>query len=187
MARQSVAILKKTDDQDPDEILNGKTAPSSVTAGAGDESGVPENRKPGGDTAPVRLLNENEESGVSLAPETLRRVVATEEERREIIREFIARNLKSGTDYGTVMSGGRESKPSLFKPGAEKICLLFGLRPRFAGDKATLAMAGNRPGLFAYICRLLDGTGRVVGEGRGAAELTERDGWTVNNAIKIAE
>src|SRR3954447_2274541 len=110
MARQNVAILKKTEDQDPDEILNGNTALSSVTAGAGDESGVPENRKPGGD-APVRLLTENEESCVSLAPETLRRVVASEEERREIIREFIARNLKSGTDYGTVMSGGRESKP----------------------------------------------------------------------------
>jgi hypothetical protein len=187
MARQNVAILKKSDEQDSNETPDGKTSLVAPLAGAGDGGGVPETRNAPGDPAPVRLVSENDEAGVSLAPEALRRLVAAEEERREIIREFIARNLKSGTDYGTVQSGGRESKPSLFKPGAEKICLLFQLRPRFVGDRATLAMAGGRPGVFAYICRLIDPTGRVVGEGRGAAELTERDGWTVNNAIKIAE
>ncbi|HMA34000.1 MAG TPA: hypothetical protein VKY74_05905 [Chloroflexia bacterium] len=126
-------------------------------------------------------------SGLSAAPDALRALVAGEEQRREIIREFIARNLKSGTDYGTVLSNGRESKPSLFKPGAEKICLLFQLRPKFLADAPTLAMAGNPAGLFAYICRLFDPQGHIVGEGRGAAELTERAGWTANNAIKIAE
>src|SRR5204862_2869151 len=103
------------------------------------------------------------------------------------IREFIARGLKSGTDYGTIKSNGRESKPSLFKPGAEKICLLLGLRPKFLPDTASLAMAGNPPGLFAYLCRLYDRSGRIAGEGRGSASLNERDGWTVNNAIKICE
>ena len=124
---------------------------------------------------------------LTIAPDALREIVAAEEARREIIREFISRQLKSGTDYGTITSNGRESKPSLFKPGAERICLLLQLRPRFSADRATLAMAGNPPGLFAYICRLMDSHGNIVGEGRGAAALTEREGWTVNNTIKICE
>ena len=133
------------------------------------------------------LPPEIDESGLNITPGALRQMVALEEERREIIREFIARNLKSGTDFGTIMAGRRETKPSLFKPGAEKMCLLFQLRPKFTPDRATLAMAGNPPGLFAYVCRLIDRQGRIVGEGRGAADLSERNGWTVNNAIKICE
>ncbi len=133
------------------------------------------------------LPSEIDESGLNITPGALRQMVALEEERREIIREFIARNLKSGTDFGTIMAGRRETKPSLFKPGAEKMCLLFQLRPKFTPDRATLAMAGNPPGLFAYVCRLIDRQGRIVGEGRGAADLSERNGWTVNNAIKICE
>ncbi|MGI8588967.1 MAG: hypothetical protein ACR2M0_14975 [Chloroflexia bacterium] len=143
--------------------------------------------KPDTEGQEAEILSEAEDSGLNVAPETLRRMVTEEEERRELIREFISRNLKSGTDYGTISLGRRESKPSLFKPGAEKICLLFQLRPSFEADRSTLEMAGSPPGLFAYICRLVDRQDRVVGEGRGAAELTERAGWTVNTAIKICE
>jgi hypothetical protein len=156
---------------------------------AGDEV-VAANVEPmpaGAESGLSALPPEIDESGLNITPGALRQMVALEEERREIIREFIARNLKSGTDFGTIMAGRRETKPSLFKPGAEKMCLLFQLRPKFTPDRATLAMAGNPPGLFAYVCRLIDRQGRIVGEGRGAADLSERNGWTVNNAIKICE
>ncbi len=134
----------------------------------------------------AEILSEAEDSGLNVPPETLRRMAAEEEERRELIREFISRNLKSGTDYGTISLGRRESKPSLFKPGAEKICLLLGWRPTFSADTDTLAMLGPGPGTFAYLCRLVDSQGRIVGEGRGVTELREQSRWTVNVAMKVA-
>ena len=130
---------------------------------------------------------EPEASTLQISADELRQMVAEEEERREVIRAFVAANLKVGVDYGTIITGKQKSKPSLWKPGAEKVCSLLQLRPAFAPDQATQAMAGNSPGLFAYVCWLVNQDGRVVGEGRGAAELGERRGWTANNAIKMAE
>ena len=179
MARRSVTTLTKSDEQDPIETVS--SSPATPVAGAGDEVGAAnvEPMPAGAESGLSALPPEIDESGLNITPGALRQMVALEEERREIIREFIARNLKSGTDFGTIMAGRRETKPSLFKPGAEKICLLFQLRPKFTPDRATLAMAGNPPGLFAYVCRLIDRQGRIVGEGRGAADLSERNGWTV--------
>jgi hypothetical protein len=44
----------------------------------------------------------------------------------------------------------------VWKPGAEKVCSLLQLRPAFAPDQATQEMAGNAPGLFAYVCWLVN-------------------------------
>jgi hypothetical protein len=109
-----------------------------------------------------------------------------------ILAEYITRNFKSDIDFGVIKgetSDGRnfDSKPELLKPGAEKLIAVLGLRVRFVPDKATLAMAGNPPGLFALKCLLINWRGEIVGEGRGAASLTERKSWKVNNAIKICE
>lgn len=119
--------------------------------------------------------------------EELERLIALDEARRKVFRAYISRNLKAGVDYGTIPVPNRESKPTLFKPGAEKICLLMHLRPEFEPDTETLAMAGNPAGLFAFVCKLYDRNGVLAGEGRGAADLGEKRGWTVNNAVKIAE
>ncbi len=182
MPRRPVHDPTISPDRDLDETV-AQRPPDLLPPAAGEPevSNPAEPHLNGADPAPTH------ESILTIAPDALREIVAAEEARREILREFISRQLKSGTDFGTINSNGRESKPSLFKPGAEKICLLLQLRPKFSADRATLEMAGNPPGLFAYICRLVDGHGNIVGEGRGAAALTEREGWTVNNTIKICE
>jgi len=118
--------------------------------------------------------------------------IQEETEQRKLITEFISQHLKEGIDYGKIKiktKDGREveSKPSLFKPGSEKFCSLFHFRPIFARDDETWEMSGKVPGLFTYKCELIAGNGVVVGEGRGAARLSEKIGWTENNAIKIAE
>ena len=118
--------------------------------------------------------------------------IQEETEQRALITEFITQHMKSGVDYGTISfttkSGAvKESKPSLFKPGSEKFCSLFHFRPVFEKDSDTWEMSGKTPGLFCYKCQLIAGNGSIVGEGRGAAKLTEKMGWTENNAIKIAE
>ncbi|MDQ2806359.1 MAG: hypothetical protein M3Z04_05495, partial [Chloroflexota bacterium] len=176
MPRRTTSDPTSSPDRDPDETLENRP-PDAPPPAAGDPAV----------SQPIDPSPAPSESILTIAPDALREIVAAEEARRDIIREFISRQLKSGTDYGTITSNGRESKPSLFKPGAERICLLLQLRPKFSADRATLAMAGNPPGLFAYICRLMDSHGNIIGEGRGAASLTEREGWTVNNTIKICE
>jgi len=119
-------------------------------------------------------------------------LIANEVERRRLITQFISKHMKEGVDYGTITITGRngkeyKSKPSLFKPGSEKFCSLLHLRPTFVRDDETWEMAGKKSGLFCYKCVLLDQKERVIGEGRGASDITEKQSWSVNNAVKIAE
>ena len=83
-----------------------------------------------------------------------------------------------GVDYGTIITCKQKSKPSLWKPGAEKVCSLLQLRPAFAPDQATQAMAGNAPGLFAYVCWLVNGDGielSLRGVGHEVEEIGDLD------------
>jgi len=118
--------------------------------------------------------------------------IKEETEQRKLITEFITQHMKPGVDFGTITIKTRdgrelESKPSLFKPGSEKFCSLFHFRPSFERDNDTWEMSGKVSGLFCYKCDLVSNNGVVVGEGRGSASIGEKQGWTANNAIKIAE
>lgn len=129
---------------------------------------------------------------VSLTPletgsKDLAGVMQEEAKKRGLITQYISQHMKSGSDYGTIKIGGRDSKPSLFKPGSEKFLSLFKLTARFEKDSETWEMAGSEKGVFAYKCLLYAQNGSVVGEGRGISKLSEKAGWTINNAVKIAE
>ena len=118
--------------------------------------------------------------------------IKEETEQRKLITEFITQHMKAGVDFGTITIKTRdgrelESKPSLFKPGSEKFCSLFHFRPSFERDDDTWEMSGKVSGLFCYKCDLVSNNGVIVGEGRGSASIGEKQGWTANNAIKIAE
>lgn len=124
---------------------------------------------------------------VNLTPKQLRVQMKRDEEMRAVINEYIKNNMVSGKDYGTINIGGKESKPSLFKPGAEKFCGLFKIRPTFKKDPETVDMLGNTDGIIAYICELVDSRGRVIGEGRGSSSVDPKGkDFDVNKAIKIA-
>ncbi len=141
---------------------------------------------------PVEKKTEAKPVLTILSVSDLRARIEEETEQRKLITEFISKHMKEGIDYGKIKVKTRdgrevESKPSLFKPGSEKFCSLFHLRPVFTRDDETWEMSGKIPGLFTYKCQLIAPNGTVVGEGRGAAKVTEKTGWTENNAIKIAE
>jgi hypothetical protein len=51
-------------------------------------------------------------------------------QRRAAVVEFTKSAMKRGVDFGVIPGTG--DKPTLLKPGAEKLCTLFGLSPRFA-------------------------------------------------------
>ena len=109
-------------------------------------------------------------------------------------RLWIQSNLKKDIDFGCPINKktGRpigSGKPFLYKPGAEKVCTLLNVMPVFERDSTTWEMFDKRAGLVCFLCRLVkmvDGV-TVVGEGRGCANMNEKDNWTENNCVKIAE
>lgn len=77
--------------------------------------------------------------------------------------------LKQGEHYGVIP--GTKGKPSLLQPGAEKICLMFKLVPRYEVERAELG-AGHRE--YTVTCTLYQrGSETVEGEGMGSCSTLE--------------
>jgi len=91
--------------------------------------------------------------------------------RIETVKRFVFETLKEGIDYGLIPGCG--DKKVLFKPGAEKICLFFGLFPQYEGIK--IVEDFDKPLFFyRYRCDLVHmPTGSVVCSGIGSANSYE--------------
>lgn len=99
--------------------------------------------------------------------------------------------LEEGTDYG-YPAGRRDQsqKPSLYKSGAEKLTRLFNLVPIFEileqVEKDDFIM-------YVFKCTLKTPSGGIVGEGYGACNSKEKQGWSANpwafqnNILKMAK
>jgi len=125
---------------------------------------------------------------VTLSAKQLEAQVRRDESFRKVLADYISRNLKEGIDTYTIEVRGNKSKPSLSKSGSEKFCSLMKIRPVFRIDEDTRKMLGDKEGIIAYICELVDAKGRIVGEGRGSVkvDLSDTD-FNINKSIKIAE
>lgn len=79
--------------------------------------------------------------------------------------------LSDGLDYGKIPGTG--DKPTLLKPGAEKLCFLFGLRPTF---EVVQSVEDWERGLFyyRYRCTLHDAAGGVIADGEGSCNSREK-------------
>jgi hypothetical protein len=121
-------------------------------------------------------------------------LIAAQKETHELIRSA----LEKGRDYGEIPG---TDKPTLLKPGAERINLAFGVYPRYSvaeqevdhiveipwkkrkwrwgekrGEKIWEELSGTSLGLYRYVvkCELvLRGSGDVVGEGIGSCSTLE--------------
>jgi hypothetical protein len=105
---------------------------------------------------------------------------------RAVVQRFLKQELKANIDYYTLRIGGKESKPSLSKAGAEKVLGWLKIQASFTPDTGTWEMLGKPQDLLCYVCTLRTRSGEIVGEGRGARSL-KKDGGDVNKAIKMAE
>jgi hypothetical protein len=132
-------------------------------------------------------------------------------DRREVNRRALLRwvqsNLQTGIDYGQIHVVGKDkcrlagdgrshecldprhwSKPSLWKPGAEKICGMLGLVPRFPNlteyEKAALGAVDIK--VIILKCELHTGNGFVAAEGTGARRV-DQDQGDINKSLKMAE
>lgn len=126
----------------------------------------------------------------SMSATDLTKAVKKMTELRKIIKEFVVENLDQGVDYGIIEATSKSgkkflSKPTLFKPGQEKIFSLFALTSECVPDWDTWKMLGEPKGTVALICNVYK-NGVKITEGRGTAVVGEkqRDG---NSTTKIAQ
>lgn len=111
--------------------------------------------------------------------------IAVGSEARDVLVKYIDDKFTEGIDYGP--ADERNKKPTLLKPGAEKVCRLFNTRPVWIKDVDTYEMLGSPSGTVCYICQIVDSrTGEVIGEGRGAGTVGDKSRDT-NKTIKNAE
>ena len=102
--------------------------------------------------------------------------------------------LKRDVDFGVIP---KTKSPSLYKSGAEKVCLAFGLMKRFTVE-AAIEQAGKEPFFFYRVrCDLIkvatDGTEYIFSNGHGSSNTGERrNGFNgaydaANGTLKMAE
>jgi hypothetical protein len=89
--------------------------------------------------------------------------------------EFVRTVMREGTDYGVIPG---TDKATLLKPGAEKLCTLFGLTSRFEIIRAVEDWTGEEHGgepffYYLYRCHLRRGE-VVIAEGDGSCNSWEQ-------------
>jgi len=107
-------------------------------------------------------------------------------EQRKMLLSFVAQQLKKDVDFGVVPG---TKKPSLFKPGAEKLARLFGLGSRFTLLDKTIDKQQNFA-MFTYKAEILHlKTGQIIAECEASCnsqekKFKERTVWIERNRRK---
>lgn len=100
--------------------------------------------------------------------------LAEAKQRYALFKSFVGGVLEKGRDYGEVPG---TTKPTLLKPGAEKLGAFFGLRPTFLIQESVNDWTGKdhgEPFFFReYKCQLFK-NGELVGEGVGSCNSWEK-------------
>lgn len=130
---------------------------------AGPQTGIARrDPRDGEDGSALRVIDADPVFSVSIA-HMQRRMAALEQAKKDLLDER--------TDYMTIPG---TQKPSLLKPGAEKLLFLFNIRPEFTVVQSTRDF---QRGFFEYLIRC-DGydraTGALVGSGLGSANIYEK-------------
>lgn len=120
-----------------------------------------------------------------------RPVMSIKEAEKELkeLQEFIKGQMKKDTDFGIIPG---VKKPSLWKPGAEKLVNFHGLSVEYKESPSTIRDWDNNFFNFDYKCKLTSGRGRII-TGVGSCNSKEKkfitqDGFTIVNTLqKIAK
>jgi hypothetical protein len=94
---------------------------------------------------------------------------------RDALLKWVQANLVERTDYGTIPGG---AKPSLWQPGAQKICGMLSLRPFFPDVEKYVdrCVAGEVIDEVLVRCYLYDAHGNCVAQGTGARSAIREKG-----------
>jgi hypothetical protein len=96
-------------------------------------------------------------------------------ERRQMLVEYVQKVLQKDVDFGVIPGAG--NKPTLLKPGAEKLCTIFGLTKQFEIIERVEDWSGAEHGgepffYYLYRCRLLRGD-LLIAEADGSCNSRE--------------
>lgn len=107
---------------------------------------------------------------------------------RAALMTWVKQAMVEGVDFGRIQTKRGLSKPSLWKPGAEKICGMLGITAHFPTlkDWEQAVLNGNEISNVIIRCELHDAQGRVVADGVGARNLQKEYG-DLNKCLKMAE
>jgi len=110
------------------------------------------------------------------------------QENRLALIKWVRLALVEGSDFGKIPTKRGPSKPSLWKPGAEKICGMLGVTASFPtlGQYEQAALSGVELATIVIRCELHDSHGNKVADGVGARSL-KQDFGDLNKALKMAE
>ena len=141
-------------------------------------------------------------SPLDLPAEVFRAGLDRRKENRAALMGWVRESLVEGSDYGRIHVVAKSkcphgnrcrnvahfSKPSLFKPGAEKICGMLGVTVHYPTlhDYEQAALHGVQLQHIIIRCELKDASGHVVADGVGARSL-KQDYGDINKALKMAE
>lgn len=116
--------------------------------------------------------------------------VAELSNQRKMLRQFISSQLKAGVDYGIIPG---TKKPTLYKPGAEKLANLFHLGSRIVNTEREFDRKENFA-MFTYTVEVFHlPTGKVISQCQGSANSQEKKYKTrpamdvVNTLQKMAQ
>jgi hypothetical protein len=107
---------------------------------------------------------------------------------RKALMSWVKEAMVDGVDFGRIQTKRGLSKPSLWKPGAEKICGMLGITAHFPTlkDWEQVVLSGNEINNVIIRCELHDAQGHVVAGGVGARNLQKEYG-DLNKCLKMAE
>lgn len=141
-------------------------------------------------------------SPLDLPAEVFRSGLDRRKQNRAALMEWVRAALVEGVDFGRIhvvskdkcragrncTNPGHFSKPSLFKPGAEKICGMLGVTVHYPTlhDYEQAALHGVQLHHIIIRCEIHDAAGRVIADGVGARSV-KQDFGDINKALKMAE
>jgi hypothetical protein len=92
--------------------------------------------------------------------------------RLDAVHELMKAAMKDGEDFGVIPGTG--GKPTLLKPGSEKLCTLFRLSPTYQKEIIPLPEVGKGHREYILTCTLTHiPTGRVWGQAVGSCSTAE--------------
>jgi hypothetical protein len=127
-------------------------------------------------------------SPLDLPAEVFRAGLERRRDNRTSLMTWVRDALIDGIDYGRIPTKRGLSKPSLWKPGAEKICGMLGVTVHYPTlhDYEQAALHGVQLQHIIIRCEIHDAAGHVVADGVGARSL-KQDFGDINKALKMAE